>query len=282
MDNGVINANRTFQTERPLDVAIQFWKHPIEEVEEVVLPHSVVGQSIAPTAAGKQIGHIQVIHSDMIEAVANGETFAEHHQPRQRQPFPAGIAVSVKPPKAAKKVVGIQSVPDMARISHLVLVSVGLQGVGVDVIHSVMLEEQPVHAVVVGVPNHASHFLFRAMVVSLVVASERTLEDILVDVDRPVMAIRLGHGDGNDVDIVEMDNLHISVHQKIHVHLAAVGSVPEHLEQLLWRTDSFDDKAPAEVILTLVLLDAKQDCSTLRIGESGIGLPQRLRQASLR
>ena len=84
------------------------------------------------------------------------------------------------------------------------------------------------------------------------------------------MTIRLGYSDGNYVNIAEMNNLHIFVHQKIHVHLVAIDSVPEYFEQLLGRMDSLNDKTLAEVILPLVLLDAKQDCSAFSIGKGRI------------
>ena len=125
---------------------------------------------------------------------------------------------------------GIKTVPDMTGITHLIFVAVCLQGCGVDVIHCVMLDEHPVHAVVIGIPYHASHFLFLAVVISFVVATESSFEYILIDIDGSVLAIRLGNIDGNDVHIAETHNLHILVRQQIHIHFATVDGIPESLE----------------------------------------------------
>ena len=58
------------------------------------------------------------------------------------------------------------------------------QGVWVNIVHTVVLHQQPVVAIIVGIADVRPHLLLGAMVIALVIAAERASEHIVVQIDR--------------------------------------------------------------------------------------------------
>ena len=77
---GVINPLHAFQTERALQVLDQSGLYGHKEVVQIVFPPSVVCQTVAPAALRLQVGHVEIIHTDVVEALSDWQPFAEHKQ----------------------------------------------------------------------------------------------------------------------------------------------------------------------------------------------------------
>ena len=80
MNRCIIDAHHSFQAEWALNSRYQLRCDLTHEIIQIVLPHPVISQTVAPSAAGKQIAFIQIVHADIVKTLTDREPFSKHKQ----------------------------------------------------------------------------------------------------------------------------------------------------------------------------------------------------------
>ena len=150
----------------------------------------------------------------------------------------------------------------MVRVGCAKSVAVCGKRILVNVVYCVVFHKDGIVTAVVGIANHCLYVLFRAVIVSFVVAFEGAVHHIAVDVDWPLPVIHLRHVDGQQRYAVIIHDFDIVFGEDIPVYLIAVQCVKDVLLQFVWIIDTGNFKSFIWVGFFHMLGYTKQDNSS--------------------
>ena len=119
MQGRVIYSLNTFHPEWTRKVEGYFWNHAAKELIQVVLPASIVGQSVAITLFTYQIAEVNVVHSEVGKPLLYRQPLAKHHQACHCQSLFSSFTVNDIATKILQEGLVVHFVPYMSFISEL-------------------------------------------------------------------------------------------------------------------------------------------------------------------
>ena len=119
MQRGVIYSLNTFHPEWTRKVEGYFWNHAAKELIQVVLPATIIGQSVTITLFTYQIAEVNIVHPEIGKSLLYRKPLAKHHQACHRQSLFACFTVNDIAAKVSQEGLVIHFIPYMSFISEL-------------------------------------------------------------------------------------------------------------------------------------------------------------------
>ena len=272
---GVIHSLDSLHTERPRKVCCDFGYHPTEELIEVVFPTTIVCQSVTITLVTNEVAEIKVVHSEIGEPFLYRQTLAEHHQASHCKAFFARCPVNDITTKILEECFVVSFIPHVTIVPELEQYTVTVQGVQVDVVHIVMLQQHAIIALLKRVSYHCPHLTFCTMIITFVVPPISSLIHIAIQIYGLYPPIGLWYIDTYYLHTVHLDRINVITGKDIFIHLIAVDGIPEILDNLLCIINTNDLKTLLNIRFFTVLLDAQQNHSADSVSKCRVCLPHR-------